>query len=61
MKIYPPAEAKIRVKEIFDEVDFNGDGVINFSEYVTVSKRLTNDLPKAILKKAFDMFDLVAI
>lgn len=58
-KIYSETEALERTNEIFDQVDFNGDGLINFSEFLTVTMKRESKYSQAILKKAFEMFDLV--
>jgi hypothetical protein len=58
-KIYPVHEALRKVDDIISEVDFNNDGTINFSEFVTVTMKKERLLSEEMLKKAFDMFDLV--
>jgi Ca2+-binding EF-hand superfamily protein len=40
-------------------IDFNNDGHINFSEFVTVLIEKGRLLSEEMLKKAFNMFDLV--
>lgn len=56
--IYPREEVSKRVDEIFNEVDFNNDNTISFSEFVTVSMKKEKLLSKESLKKAFEVFDL---
>jgi Ca2+-binding EF-hand superfamily protein len=60
-KIYPAQEAIKKVEEVMAEIDFNNDGTINFSEFVTVTMKKERLLTEEMLKKAFDMFDLVCI
>ena len=60
-RLYPLNEADNRVDEILCEVDFNNDGTISFSEFLTVTIRKENLLSEEILKKAFYMFDIVKI
>ena len=58
-KIYPKQEAIMKVDTVFSEVDFNNDGTINFSEFITVTLKKEKLLSEDMLKKAFEMFDLV--
>ncbi len=61
MKLYPPQEASEKVDEFINMVDFNNDGAINFSEFVTVMIEKTKILSSEMLKKAFQMFDIVRL
>lgn len=61
IKIYSHAEATRKVEEILAEVDFNGDGSLNFSEFITATMKKEQLLSEEMLKKAFDCFDLVRI
>ena len=56
--IYPSQEAKLRADSIFKEIDFNNDGSINFSEFLTVNIQKEKLLNEETLDKAFRMFDL---
>ena len=56
--IYPSQEAKLRANAIFQEIDFNNDGSINFSEFLTVNIQKEKLLNEETLDKAFRMFDL---
>ena len=56
--IYPSQEAKLRANNIFKEIDFNNDGSINFSEFLTVNIQKEKLLNEETLDKAFRMFDL---
>ena len=58
-KIYPLQESMEKVEECMNAIDFNNDGHINFSEFVTVLIEKGKLLSEEMLKKAFDMFDLV--
>lgn len=58
-KLYPKQEAITKVDTVFSEVDFNNDGTINFSEFITVTIKKEQLLSEEMLKKAFEMFDLV--
>ena len=51
-------EVEAKVEEIFNEVDFNNDGSINYSEFLTVTMKKERMLSIEMLKKAFNMFDL---
>lgn len=59
MKIYPIQEAHQKVEEFLEVVDFNNDGTINFSEFVTVTIEKGRLLSEEMLRKAFNMFDIV--
>jgi Ca2+-binding EF-hand superfamily protein len=61
MKIYPIQEAHQKVEEFLEVVDFNNDGTINFSEFVTVTIEKGRLLSEEMLRKAFNMFDIVRI
>lgn len=52
-------EAELKVKEIIDEVDFNNDGTISFSEFLTVTIKKEKLLCEEMLRRAFDLFDIV--
>ena len=56
--IYPRQEAILRANAIFKEIDFNNDGSINFSEFLTVNIEKEKLLNEETLDKAFRMFDL---
>ena len=56
--IYPREEAKIKAVEIFNEIDFNHDGTINFSEYLTLTMEKEKLVSEDMLKKAFQLFDI---
>lgn len=58
-KLYPLGEAENKVTEVLEEVDFNNDGTISFSEFVTVTMKKEKLLSEESLKKAFDLFDIV--
>jgi calcium-dependent protein kinase len=57
-KIYPFGEAESKVNEIIEEVDFNNDGTISFSEFLTVTIKKEKLLSEEMLKRAFDLFDM---
>jgi calcium-dependent protein kinase len=59
MKIFPIQEAHQKVDEFLEVVDFNNDGTINFSEFVTVTIEKGRLLSEEMLRKAFNMFDIV--
>jgi Ca2+-binding EF-hand superfamily protein len=59
--LYPFDEAEKKVKEIIEEIDFNNDGTISFSEFMTVTMKKEKLLSEEMLKKAFFMFDLVKL
>lgn len=56
---HPQQEALKKVETVFSEVDFNNDGTINFSEFITVTIKKEKLLTEDNLKKAFKMFDRV--
>ena len=56
--LYPSQEAKLRADNIFKEIDFNNDGSINFSEFLTVNIRKEKLLNEETLDNAFKMFDI---
>ena len=43
---------------IFRIYDSNGDGVIDFHEFMTVFMILTGDEPRSVLEKIFLIFDV---
>ena len=47
-----------KANEIFEEIDFNNDGSINFSEFLTVNMKKEKICNEELLKQAFKMFDL---
>ncbi len=57
-KIYTSEETNLRVENIFKEIDFNYDGTINFSEFLTVTMKRDRLLSEETLKNAFARFDL---
>jgi calcium-dependent protein kinase len=56
--LYPSQEAKNRADDIFKEIDFNNDGTINFSEFLTVNIKKEKLLNEETLDNAFRMFDI---
>ena len=56
--VYPYQEAVHRANEIFKEIDFNNDGTINFSEFLTVNIKKEQLLSEDTLERAFKMFDI---
>ena len=56
--LYPHEEAVIKANEIFNEIDFNNDGSINFSEFLTVNIKKEKLLNEETLDNAFKMFDI---
>ena len=56
--LYPSQEAKHRADNIFKEIDFNNDGTINFSEFLTVNIKKEKLLNEETLDNAFRMFDI---
>ena len=56
--IHPNGEAKIKANEIFNEIDFNHDGTINFSEYLTLTMEKEKLINEDMLKKTFKLFDI---
>lgn len=59
LKIYPEEIATQKVENVINQVDFNNDGTISFSEFVTVTMKKDSLVTEENLKKAFNMFDLV--
>ena len=57
-KIYPYQEAVERAEKIFKEIDFNHDGCINFSEFLTANFKKDKLLSDKTLQKAFNLLDL---
>jgi len=49
----------MKVENVFSEVDFNNDGTINFSEFITVTLKKEKLFSEEMLKKAFEIFDIV--
>ena len=49
---------KKRAIDIFREIDFNNDGSINFSEFLTVNLQKEKLLNEDMLRKAFNLFDI---
>lgn len=47
-----------KANEIFEEIDFNNDGSINFSEFLTVNMKKEKICNEELLKQAFRVFDL---
>ena len=56
--IHPHEEAVKKANEIFEEIDFNNDGSINFSEFLTVNMKKEKICNEELLKQAFRVFDL---
>ncbi len=59
IKIYPVNECDKRIKQILNEADFNRDGSISFSEFTALSLKHDRTLSEEVLRKAFNLFDLV--
>ena len=57
-KIYPYQEARERAEKIFKEIDFNNDGCINFSEFLTANFKKDKLLSEKTLQKTFNLLDL---
>ena len=57
-KLYPYPEAVKKADEIFDEIDFNHDGCINFSEFLTANFKKEKLLSEKTLQKTFNLLDL---
>ena len=55
---YPYQEAVQRANKIFKEIDFNNDGSINFSEFLTANFKKEKLLSEEALEKTFQLFDL---
>ena len=55
---YPYQEAVQKANQIFNEIDFNNDGSINFSEFLTVNYKKEKLLSEEALEKAFKLFDI---
>ena len=55
---YPYQEAVNRANQIFSEIDFNNDGSINFSEFLTANFKKEKLLSDDALEKTFKLFDL---
>ena len=57
-KLYPYQEAVEKAENIFKEIDFNNDGCINFSEFLTANFKKEKLLSEKALEKAFNLFDI---
>ena len=55
---YPYQEAVERANNIFKEIDFNNDGSINFSEFLTVNYKKDKLLSEETVEKTFQLFDI---
>ena len=55
---YPHKECLKIAERIFNEIDFNDDGKINFSEFLTANFKKEKLLSEEALEKAFKLFDL---
>ena len=55
---YPYQEAVNKANQIFKEIDFNNDGSINFSEFLTVNFKKEKLLSEDKLEKTFQLFDI---
>ena len=55
---YPYQEAVNKTNKIFNEIDFNNDGSINFSEFLTVNFKKEKLLSEDTLEKTFKLFDI---
>ena len=47
-----------KADEIFKEIDFNNDGCINFSEFLTANFKKEKLLSEKTLQKTFNLLDL---
>ena len=56
--LYPIAEAVKKTNEIFDEIDLNNEGYVNFTECLNVNMKKEKLLNEDMLIKAFKLFDL---
>ena len=56
--IYPKEQAKQKANEVFNEIDFNHDNNINFSEYLTLKIEKEKLVNEDMLNKAFKIFDI---
>lgn len=57
-QLYPYQEAVERADDIFKEIDFNHDGCINFSEFITANFKKDKLLSEKTLQKTFNLLDL---
>ena len=57
-KCYPYQEAVEKAEKIFNEIAFNNDGCINFSEFLTANFKKEKLLSEKALEKAFNLFDI---
>jgi calcium-dependent protein kinase len=55
---YPNKNCVKKAERIFKEIDFNDDGKINFSEFLTANFKKEKLLNEEALEKAFKLFDL---
>ncbi len=60
-KFHPKQASLQKIESVFSEIDFNNDGTINFSEFITVTMEKEKLLTEDNLKRAFKMFDIVMI
>ena len=58
LKDFSPEELQKVEDHIFRIYDSNGDGVIDFHEFMTVFMILTGDEPRSVLEKIFLIFDV---
>ena len=56
--IHPHEEAVKKANELFEAIDFNNDGSINFSQFLTVNMKKEKICNEELLKQAFRVFDL---
>lgn len=57
-KYYPEIEAEKMVTDIFKQVDFNDDGFLSYTEFMSVNSKNKKQFNNEMFKKAFEMFDL---
>jgi len=55
---YPYQEAVEKANTIFNEIDFNNDGSINFTEFLTANFKKEKLLSDEALEKTFKLFDI---
>ena len=56
-----PEEADFIVSQLMPKIDVNGNGSIDFSEFITASIRMHEVLDERQLQEAFKLFDKVKI
>lgn len=48
---------KKNVQKFFETMDINGDGILEYSEFLTIQTMINNDLGIPVIKNIFDTFD----